>query len=419
MSWSTELQPTDGQGPDMPRVLWITAEPPDQVLGGYRIREHYLLKSLAARADVHLVVPGHLGAEELRCALVEVREAPCPPPEPRLSHTRQRLRTLAQSVFDPEPSEAAGFRNLLRSLEPYTRDAGQFDLVHVGHTALGPLRRAGQSNPWAITMHQLSSRRSAHELSVAAGRRQAWVLRRDMLKAQRFEAAMARRYDLTFVASQADGDSLPARSVVIPNGIDLGKHQPSPLPREHRVIFTGSFNYQPNVDAALWFCRDVLPRLQKLVPDIAVDLVGQNPVPEVLQLGALAGVAVQANVAEMAPFLVRARVAVVPVRVGSGTRLKAVEAFAAGRPVVGTTLGLEGIDVVDGEHALVADEPEAFATAVARLMADDRLAGALTAAAGELVQRYSWEQLGATFTNELLGLVAPPRTHLAASRPSA
>jgi glycosyltransferase involved in cell wall biosynthesis len=91
-------------------------------------------------------------------------------------------------------------------------------------------------------------------------------------------------------------------------------------------------------------------------------------------------------------------------RLGSGTRLKALEALAAGRPVVGTSIGLEGLDLVDGQHALVADDPQAFATAILRMLGDDQLAAGLVAAGRRLVEdRYSWSHIADTFAEAIIG----------------
>src|SRR5205823_15052400 len=101
------------------------------------------------------------------------------------------------------------------------------------------------------------------------------------------------------------------------------------------------------IDGAVWFCTGVLPQVRSAVPTASVALVGRSPAPEVEALGALDGVEVHADVPSVVPYLRAARVAIVPLRIGTGTRLKAREAMAAGRPVVGTTVGLEGLAVTD------------------------------------------------------------------------
>jgi glycosyltransferase involved in cell wall biosynthesis len=136
---------------------------------------------------------------------------------------------------------------------------------------------------------------------------------------------------------------------------------------------------------------------------VQLDLVGRLPRPEVRALARTPGVEVHADVADTVPFLQDARVAVVPIRMGAGTRLKALEAMAAGRPVVGTRLGLEGLGVVHGRHALVADDSAAFADAVTALLLDADLAARMAANARPLVERdFGWDELGRRFVDAVL-----------------
>src|SRR5207302_4004164 len=151
------------------------------------------------------------------------------------------------------------------------------------------------------------------------------------------------------------------------------RFQPAPLADAPTLVFTGTLSWGPNIDGLTWFCTDVLPLVRARVPDVRLDIVGREPLPEVEALARLAGVSVHADVPSVVPWLEQARVAVVPLRIGSGTRIKALEAMAAGRPVVGTSVGLEGLDIEDGVHALVADEPPTLADAVVRVLTDDEV----------------------------------------------
>jgi glycosyltransferase involved in cell wall biosynthesis len=147
----------------------------------------------------------------------------------------------------------------------------------------------------------------------------------------------------------------------------------------------------------------VLPLVRSEVPGARLDLVGMRPGPEVRALAANDGVDLHADVPDVMPYLQRARVAVVPLRVGSGTRLKALEAMAAGRPVVGTTIGLSGLGLVPGRHALFADDPVAVARAVVSVLQDDGLAAGLAAAGRTFVEeRYGWDRIGELFVRSLL-----------------
>jgi glycosyltransferase involved in cell wall biosynthesis len=177
------------------------------------------------------------------------------------------------------------------------------------------------------------------------------------------------------------------------------------LPAAPKIVMTGALYTGPNIDGATWFCDEVLPLVQASTPDVELDIVGAQPTDEVLALGRRRGVAVHADVPDVLPFLHASRVAIVPLRLGSGTRLKALEALAAGRPVVGTSIGLEGLDLVAGQHALVADDPRAFATAIVCLLGDDQLAAGLVAAGRRLVEdRYSWSHIADRFADAVMAV---------------
>ena len=159
----------------------------------------------------------------------------------------------------------------------------------------------------------------------------------------------------------------------------------------------------------MWFCTEIWPRICSAVPGATLVLAGRDPGPAVRELERLPGVSVYADVPSMAPYFEAARVVVVPVRVGAGTRLKALDAMAAARPVVGTTVGLEGLGIVDGRQAFVTDAPEAFAAAVARTLQRDDVAREMGAAGRQHVEdRFGWDRIGEQFAATISGLVRSP-----------
>ncbi|MBA5219830.1 MULTISPECIES: glycosyltransferase family 4 protein [Streptomyces] len=207
----------------------------------------------------------------------------------------------------------------------------------------------------------------------------------------RVHRRVAREADVTVVAAGRDAERLAAgrpggeRTVVVPNTCPAPPPAPAPehVPgRRPTLLFQGSFDWPPNADAAAWLTREVLPRLHARVPGARVVLAGK-PAPEV---AALAGPCVEVTgmVPSMAPYLRAADLVVVPLRVGSGTRIKILEAFAHGVPVVSTTIGAEGLDVVAGEHLALADGAEGLALACAELLTDRARRAALAAAGGRL-----------------------------------
>jgi glycosyltransferase involved in cell wall biosynthesis len=187
--------------------------------------------------------------------------------------------------------------------------------------------------------------------------------------------------------------------------VDLQRFVPTAIPSDPSIVFTGHLAYLPNVDGVVWFCREVLPRVRDRVTAAHLEIVGRIPVADVRALVG-EGVTVHADVEAVAPYLESARVAVVPLRMGSGTRLKALEASAAGRPVVGTAVGLAGVPWRNGVNALIADDASSMARAVVSVLTDDAVASSLASEGRHLAEQFDWRVIGARFTDAVLDLVA-------------
>jgi glycosyltransferase involved in cell wall biosynthesis len=197
---------------------------------------------------------------------------------------------------------------------------------------------------------------------------------------------------------------------VIPNGVDTEKYQPLPPPENvsPSLMFVGSMDYPPCVDAVLYFCSDILPLIRQAINPLELWIVGRDPHPEVLKLNG-SGVHVTGRVEDVVPYYQQSTVCVIPLRAGGGTRLKILEAMALGRPVVSTTIGCEGLDVVDGEHLLIADTPEQFAEKTVRLLDDRHLSQYICANARKLVEaRYGWDQIAERLMDVYEEMVAKP-----------
>jgi glycosyltransferase involved in cell wall biosynthesis len=396
-------------------VLWVTDEPPDRALGGGSIRQSYLLEALASEFPTDVLVVGAAPDECVRGLAASVTEVP----RRRAIWTEhpvgRRALALGITIGSRYPSPIYPTRAVRRDLvRALSERRHRYALVCVEHEALAPLIAASRSERWIITFHHLLSGMIGSELELSPGSRQRWFRMRDLRKARALEHQALVDYDRCVVCSDEDAAALAAisggagrdRVSVIPNGVDLVKLQPSPIPTTPRILLPGHLAWQPNVDGAVWFCSQVWPHVRAAVPDASLELVGRSPADEVLQLGRTPGVSVHADVPSMAPYFESSRVVLVPLRVGTGTRLKALEGMAAGRPVVGTTVGLGGIGIVDGLHARVADDPSAFAAAVIEVLRQDELARSLAESGRAYVEsRFGWDRIGAQFVAMVSELV--------------
>jgi glycosyltransferase involved in cell wall biosynthesis len=183
--------------------------------------------------------------------------------------------------------------------------------------------------------------------------------------------------------------------VSVPNGVDAGYFAPQAdtLPDPASIVFSANLGYRPNVDAALYFVREIFPLILRQCPEAIFTIVGTGAPAEIQQL-ASRRIIITGRVPDVRPFIAKAAVFVVPIRYGSGTRLKVLEALAMRMPVVSTSLGAEGIPVLDGRHLLLADDPEPFATSVLRLLEDRSLARTLATCGRDMVlQEFRWEHL--------------------------
>ena len=169
---------------------------------------------------------------------------------------------------------------------------------------------------------------------------------------------------------------------------------PSDLsPEPASLVFTGMMAYVPNSDGMLYFLDEIFPLIQKSVPHAKIYIVGNNP-PRALQQRASESVIVTGFVDDVRPYVWRSSVYVVPLRMGGGTRLKVLEAMAMKKPIVTTAIGCEGIDLRNGESALVLDQPQMFASAVVELLGSPSLRERLTTNGYELVRsRYQWDMI--------------------------
>lgn len=206
--------------------------------------------------------------------------------------------------------------------------------------------------------------------------------------------------DGLFTTSERDKgifeNHLPGKPIyVIPNGVDMDFFSPSDAVSEpHSLVFTGMMGYVPNYDGILYFINQIMPIVKKKYPDLKLYVVGKNP-PSSVREKASDNIVVTGFVDDVRPYVHRSSVYIVPLRSGGGTRLKVLEALAMKKPVVTTSIGCEGIDVVHDEHLKIADEPEIFAEQVIRLIEDRKEAGRLAESGYELVDRkYKWASIG-------------------------
>ncbi|MEO8195868.1 MAG: glycoside hydrolase family 99-like domain-containing protein [Thermoanaerobaculia bacterium] len=403
-------------GPGRPSVLVVSPYPLYPTVSGGSVRIWNLLRGAADDFDLHVAVFSTTRDDaDQRAALASfcrsvhfLRREDAPPPKPwsllprgaeyfAFDAARRRLRDLAESV-----------------------DAR---IVQLEHTELGQFAGLFPGRKVTLTELDLSFVTAARRRALGFDRRFTvdrllWFDTAGYRRLLRYEIRSAERCDQVHVMSATDGEILgrylhdgERRLRVVDNGVDTARFRPRPasVPPAHDVLFLGSFGHSPNRDAIEWLLAEIWPRLRRLRPKVRLAIVGANPPAEISARHGRNGISVFGNVADTAEYYRGAQVLLAPIRAGSGTRLKLLEAFASGLPVVATRLAAEGLEVRDGEHLLTAESAEELARATARVLAEPELAARLGAAARRLAaERYDWQRCAGKLMsawNELL--VAP------------
>jgi sugar transferase (PEP-CTERM/EpsH1 system associated) len=385
------------------RLLFLTPQLPYPADKGTRIRNFGLIKELAGRHDVAVLSFGDPGdraaiaALERHCRVLAV----VPPP------ARGRLDRAARTLLDPTPDLARRLwsadyaRRLGDALACERPDVVQIEALEMLPHWLavrrgdGPVAVLDEHNAeWILQQrHGQTDARSGRAVGAAYSLVQARKLRS-------YEGRALGAANAVVCVSAEDARALrsvgrPRRLIVVPNGVDVAALPRRPVePDGQMVLFTGTMDYRPNVDAARWFVGAVWPLVRVDRPAARFVIAGRDPAPAVRALASQPGVEVTGSVPDVTPLFRQAAVYVAPLRVGGGVRLKILEAFAHGAPVVSTRLGAEGIDLAEGRDALLADDAPSFACAVGRLLADQAQRGALAGAGRALVEaRYDWKVL--------------------------
>ena len=386
------------------RILLLTPSLPYPPIWGFGIRVYQLVRELSRRHHVTLLAYSRENetpaAEAENVAALRAVGAAVhlvPPPRP----VGGKRAAQAFSLLSPRSYQTSAHRSPAMQ-EAVTRllAGSAFDLVQVESSQMAGFDFGGRV-PLVLDEHNLEYE-LLHRLysgERAPGRRlYNWA---EYVKFRREEQSCWRRADACLLTSGREREILrgllPDKPAdVVPNGVDIEFYQPSDIAVEpDSLVFTGLMSYRPNIDGAVYFVEEVLPRIHQVRPDVTLTVVGAGAGAEVERLAG-PRVIVTGAVPDTREYFARAAVAVVPLRMGSGTRLKVLEGLAMGKPLVSTSIGCEGIHVKDGEHLLIADEPQALADAVLRALSDAPLAAALARQGRALVEReYGWAAITA------------------------
>jgi sugar transferase (PEP-CTERM/EpsH1 system associated) len=389
------------------RILYLAQKECIPANTGAKLRNFHLARELALRASVTYLGFSD-GAHQVddEQALLDFKRA-C---KQVITVPFDRNLTLAKVIrgaLGRTPLNVINYTTsaMVQALERVLSE-NDFDIVQVETLLFSPylpiIRAACSRAACVCDWHNVESellRRYSERAPSLAHRLYARATARKM---ERLERQMMAEFDAHITVSERDRQRLlqldpHARIYVIENGVDVASYSGLNQHRHNRILFVGSMDYHANIDAAISFARQVWPAIHKRKPDLIFTIVGRNPSPSVKALANLAGIEVTGTVADVRPFYREAIAAVVPLRVGGGSRLKILEAMAAGVPVISSRLGAEGLAVKDSENIILAETAEEFCRAIFEMIRDEVKRQKITLSASKLVRsRYDWSAIGSS-----------------------
>lgn len=382
-------------------ILAITSEIPWPLNTGGHIRSFHIIKAVSNHFDVTLVVgvdrPDPAAARvfhQLGIKLVEVSI--------RKRQFLEEIWRIVAAMIRREPYVMYHRHNRQEVREFIAAEIQnhEFQAIYLDHVDPFAFRDQFPEVPLIADLHNVYSMLVARVSDEHVGLKR-WYLQRESRLIADIEKNLADGVSALMAVSSEEASyfrSLGATNVsVVPNGVDCSAYRHLPIDRRSGppiLVFVGALSWQPNAKAAEYLAREVMPAIRQKYPDAILKLVGRNPGQSVLELAGQEGVEVHGNVPDIGYFLAEATLLAVALDSGGGTRLKILEAFAAGLPVLSTRVGCEGIVCTHGKELWIA-ERESFSDAAVHLIEHPEEARQLAVRARQLVEsRYDWKIIG-------------------------
>ncbi len=385
--------------PDFLQVLGALAEPPNY---GAAIRSWNLCLQLFPIMTITRVGFGSMPSTNGQTIVV---------PKPR----KYTLGKITQGLIGPYPVSVLNYTasEMFVTLQQLTESVN-FSIIQMESVHFLPylfmLRRVTPISIIVCDWHLIDSELMARFADRCVNPAKRMYARRTAKLLADAERTLARLCDLHFSVSRREQKFIQSLApevpvFLIPNGVHCAEHASQPLQpysepssastQPLRVVFVGALDYHANVEGLVWFCHKVWPILIARLPNLALTIVGRNPGPEIRRLGLIGNVELIGEVNDVRPYYAGAIAAIAPLRVCSGVRIKLLEAMAASTPVISTSLGAEGLEIVSGTHYLRADNAREWVSTIVELVADRRLGRRIAAEARRHVEKcYDWEVIG-------------------------
>jgi glycosyltransferase involved in cell wall biosynthesis len=417
------------------RVLWVSHIVPYPPAAGVLLRAYNLIRAIGAQHELTLVAfiqdiwlktcYGNVerGLDECRRELERHCVSVIFLPIERLRRPAGKIRTALESLMTTGGYmqgwlQGPAARSQFRSLEDE-----HFDLVHFDTISLAPFARYFENIPATLGHHNIESHLLLRRAEKEPNMLKKFYFWREGCRLRQYESEVCAGFALNITCSDLDSERLlrlaPAAKVrVVPNGVDCDFFQPRGVACDPKsLVFVGTMNWYPNVDAMLFFLREVWPRVKSLRPELTMDIAGANPPRAILALaGSLADVRVHGFVPDIRPMVEAAALFVCPIRDGGGTKLKILDAFAMQKCVVAHPVACEGIEVAADINVVFARDPDEWVRHIDALLDDAVRRAAIGAAARRLAKsRYSFDAIGRGLADVFTQLAAQDKASPSAS----
>jgi polysaccharide biosynthesis protein PslH len=389
------------------RILWVKAGGLLPLDSGGRIRSYNLVRELAKRHQVAYFgfhsAQDNAAQAELEVFCERVVRVPLLLPKAR---SFAEFWRYAFGIASSEPYNIRKYcqGHVAKELRELVKGESYDVIVCDFQIAAGVI-------PWDLSIpkllftHNVESTIWKRHYQVAKNPLWKLLSWREWRAMERAETQYLQKADFVIAVSNADREVFariipPDKLGVIPTGVDIDYFQPSTdIEQENAIVFTGSMDWLPNEDGIFYFIQEILPRISQAMSGVKLIVVGRKPSRRLQALAAEnARVQLTGWVDDVRPYLAKGTVCIVPLRVGSGTRLKIFEAMSMAKAVVSTTIGAEGLPVTNGQDVLLEDSPEDFAKSVVMILQDKSLRRRLGLAARNLVEsKFGWPSVAAEF----------------------
>ena len=400
---------TDSARPRM-NILWLKTELLHPLDEDVRMRSYHILRELnREHAVIYLTLDdGHAAAEAAARATEYCTELVRVPMRPPAKRSLASYRDLARSFSSSLPYAVGKYRSaaMQQKIAEIVRDKS-IDVAVCDSLVATVNVPTALPVPTILFQHKVEAI-GCHRPASASDPFRKRYFQQQGYRMYAFERSQCRRFDHVIAVSPEDFawftvDYGVQHASYIPGGVDTTFFRPASAARAEprHLVFTGSMDRISNEDAASYFMTAILPRVRDVASDVKLTIIGRDPTPRVQTLARLHScVHVTGTVADIRPYLERATVVVVPLRIGGGTRSEIFEAMAMEKPIVSTTVGVDGLPVSDNEHLLIADTAEQLASAVTRLLDNPVFAKELGRRAASLVRsKFAWSQVATRFAD--------------------